>query len=105
MSTLQRRFGVRLKLLRLAIGLTQEQFAELAEVSTGLISNIERGINQPSFKNIERFSSVLNVAEKDLFDFSEMSEFQEKHGVRVRARSSNRPIGNNALVRKARKKK
>jgi transcriptional regulator with XRE-family HTH domain len=76
---------MRLKLLRIASGLTQEQFAERADVSAALISNIERGINQPSFKNIERFGSVLKIMERDLFDFSEIGEFQETHGVRIRA--------------------
>ncbi len=85
MPNLQQRFGMRLKLLRVAKGFTQEQFAELAGVSTGLISNIERGINQPSFKNIERFALVLRVSEQELFDFREIGEFQEERGVRVRA--------------------
>jgi transcriptional regulator with XRE-family HTH domain len=85
MPALQQRFGMRLKLLRVASGFTQEQFAELADVSTALVSNIERGINQPSFKNIERFSSVLQIPERDLFDFRDIGEFQEKSGVRVRA--------------------
>lgn len=85
MSTLQQRFGMRLKMLRVASGLTQEQFAERAEVSTGLISSIERGIYQPSFKNIERFSSILDVKVRDLFDFDAIGKFQEKNGVRVRA--------------------
>jgi len=85
MSTLQQRFGMRLKMLRVANGLTQEQFAERAEVSTGLISSIERGIYQPSFKNIERFSSILDVKVRDLFDFDAIGKFQETNGVRVRA--------------------
>lgn len=85
MSTLQQRFGMKLKLLRVTRGFTQEQFAEHTDVSTALISNIERGINQPSFKNIERFCSVLKISERELFDFQDIGEYQEKHGIRVRA--------------------
>jgi transcriptional regulator with XRE-family HTH domain len=90
--SLQRRFGIRLKLVRLSKGLTQEQFAELCGVSTGLISNIERGINQPSFKSIELFCTVLKVEARELFDFSAVSEFQKRHGVSLRARA---PRGSN----------
>jgi|GEM_PF-1042669 len=85
MLSLQQRFGMRLKLLRVAKGFTQEQFAELADVSTALISSLERGINQPSFKNVERFALVLNVPEQELFDFRKIAKIQQERGVRVRA--------------------
>jgi transcriptional regulator with XRE-family HTH domain len=52
--------------------MTQEQLAEAIGVSVDLISNIERGVNAPSFKTIEKLSQTLNVPPKELFDFSSL---------------------------------
>ncbi len=60
MSHLQEKFGKRLRQLRLQNSMTQEQLAESTDVSVDLISNIERGINAPSFKTLEKLESVLD---------------------------------------------
>ena len=62
-------FGRRLRQLRRERDFTQEQLAEVAEVSVDLVSNIERGVNAPSFETLERLASALSVPIKDLFDF------------------------------------
>jgi transcriptional regulator with XRE-family HTH domain len=49
--------------------LTQEHLAEDTGVSVDLISNIERGVNAPSFKTLEKLSTVLHVSPCELFDF------------------------------------
>jgi transcriptional regulator with XRE-family HTH domain len=49
--------------------MTQEQFAEAAEVSVDFLSLIERGINAPSFDTLERFARVLKVRVAELFEF------------------------------------
>jgi transcriptional regulator with XRE-family HTH domain len=68
-STLQTLFGQRLQSLRRQKNLTQEHLAEDTEVSVDLISNIERGVNAPSFKTLEKLSTVLHVSPCELFDF------------------------------------
>ena len=68
-SALQALFGRRLQYLRRQRKLTQERLAEATEVSVDLISNIERGVNAPSFKTIEKLSTALNVSPDELFDF------------------------------------
>jgi len=71
MTTLRAKFGRRLRQLRRQKDLTQEQLAEAAEVSVDFISNVERGINAPSFESIERLAKALGVELKELFDFQQ----------------------------------
>lgn len=53
--------GERLRSLRTARGLTIIQLAELAGVSSGLISQIERGNSNPSIKTLQRLRGALGV--------------------------------------------
>ena len=69
MHDLKRRFGTRLRGLRRQKGLTQEQLAEMANLSVDFISLIERGICAPSFESLEKLARALSVREKHLFDF------------------------------------
>jgi len=49
--------------------MSQEQFAELLGISVDFLSLIERGINAPSFENLEVFSNQLEVPVSELFVF------------------------------------
>jgi transcriptional regulator with XRE-family HTH domain len=69
MPSLRKQFGGRLKSIRLAHELTQEQFAELVGISVDFLSLIERGINAPSFEVLERMAQKLKLRVRDLFDF------------------------------------
>ena len=69
MPSLRRDFGNRLKAIRLARELTQEEFAELIGISVDFLSLIERGINAPSFEVLERMGKRLELDVRDLFDF------------------------------------
>ncbi len=69
MPSLREKFGQRLKAIRLARKLSQEQFAELLGISVDFLSLIERGINAPSFENLDAFSIQLNIPLSVLFDF------------------------------------
>jgi len=66
---LREKFGQRLKAIRLARRLSQEQFAELLGISVDFLSLIERGINAPSFENLDVFSVQLKMPLSVLFDF------------------------------------
>ena len=50
--------------------MTQEQFAELLDISVDFVSLVERGLNAPSFESIEAFSIILGVPVRDFFDFA-----------------------------------
>ncbi len=71
MSTLRAKFGRRLRELRKQKDLTQEQLAEAAQISVEFLSNMERGVNAPSFETLERLAMALNVDVKEFFTFSE----------------------------------
>jgi transcriptional regulator with XRE-family HTH domain len=71
MGDLRKRFGRRLRSLRRQLDLTQEDFAELTDVSVDFISLVERGISAPSFESLERFAAVLKIEVYELFLFSE----------------------------------
>ena len=67
LSALREKFGNRLKAIRLARSMSQEQFAELLQISVDFLSLIERGINAPSFENLEVFSTQLGIPVHELF--------------------------------------
>lgn len=50
--------------------MTQEDFAELIDISVDFLSLIERGLNAPSFESIEAFSITLGIPVRDFFDFA-----------------------------------
>lgn len=60
-------FGANLRHYRKAKDLTQADLAEKVELSTEMISKIERGIAAPSFSTIERLSEILGVPEVVFF--------------------------------------
>lgn len=63
----QARFGVRLRELRLARGLTQEALADLAQINWLEVSRYERGqVKNPSLDRLCRLAFALKV------DFDEM---------------------------------
>jgi transcriptional regulator with XRE-family HTH domain len=70
-QTLRERFGQRLKAIRVARKMSQEEFAELIGISVDFLSLIERGINAPSFENIDAFSAQLQIPISELFSFDD----------------------------------
>ena len=62
-------FGKRLSFLRKQKGLTQQELAESSDYSVEFISLVERGLNGPTLKGIEKLAQALSIQPKDLFDF------------------------------------
>lgn len=71
MADLREKFGARLRQLRREADLTQEQLASAAGVSVDFLSLVERGINAPSFNNLEKLADALGVNARELFSFYE----------------------------------
>ncbi len=71
MSTLRNRFGKRLRYIRRHKDLTQEQLAEAVGISIEFLSNLERGVNAPSFETLEKLATVLEVQVQAFFEFPE----------------------------------
>jgi transcriptional regulator with XRE-family HTH domain len=72
MTPLRKRFGRRLKQLRLYKEITQEELAEMIGVTNEFISNIERGKSAPSFETIDKLAEALNVSVMDMFNFEDL---------------------------------
>jgi transcriptional regulator with XRE-family HTH domain len=69
-ATLRRKFGERLKEIRLQRGMTQERFAEALDISVDFLSLIERGVNAPSFNTLEKIAKRLRLSVTELFTFA-----------------------------------
>ena len=65
----QQKLGKKIKQLRLDADLTQERLGEVTGLDRTYISGIERGIRNPSLKNIEKLAKELNVKVSDLIEF------------------------------------
>ena len=50
--------------------MTQEQFAEMLDVSVDFLSLIERGKNAPSFETLDKMAKRLRMSVADLFAFN-----------------------------------
>jgi transcriptional regulator with XRE-family HTH domain len=62
--------------------MSQEEFAELLGISVDFLSLIERGINAPSFENLDVFSTQLGLRVSELFIFDEASAGAESRSNR-----------------------
>ena len=71
-------FGKRLRSLRRAKDLTQEQVAERAGLSLQSVGEIERGRGNPTLVNIERLSAALGEDLTTLFDLGDVKLSKEQ---------------------------
>ena len=68
-TTLLKKFGKNVKIERIKKDLTQEQLAEIMNVSQNYIANIERGKANMSLIKIYELSKYLNVKIEQLISF------------------------------------
>lgn len=66
---LSKNFGNKVREIRKQQGVSQEALAGLADLDRTYIGGIERGIRNPSLKNIGKIANALKVKTRDLFDF------------------------------------
>lgn len=71
MPNLKTLFGKNLRKIRRRGDLTQEKLAEILGVSVEFVSNMERGVNAPSFETIEKIGRAFDLPVARLFDFEE----------------------------------
>lgn len=65
---IKQKFGLKIKELRKAKGLSQEKLANLAEIDRTYLPTIEKGNRNVSIEIIEKLAIALEVKIKDLFD-------------------------------------
>ena len=63
--------GKRMRALRQALGLTQAEVAEAADIETSFYGQVERGANVPSLKTLMAVARALNAAPADLLPSAE----------------------------------
>ncbi len=80
--------GRDLRALRKSRGLTLNQLAELSKRSVGFISQVERGLSDPSIKDLRMLAQVLNVPVSLLFMSDEPATIERDYIVRKGARRS-----------------
>jgi transcriptional regulator with XRE-family HTH domain len=78
MNTIEQRFGERVRELRLALGLSQEELAFRSGMHRTYLSGIERGTRNPSLKNISKIAEAIGITLSELFLFSAKSEKENK---------------------------
>ncbi len=64
---IKRRFGARIRRLRIARGLSQEALAYRADLDRSYIGGVERGERNVSLLNIYRIATALDVDADELF--------------------------------------
>ena len=70
----QAAFGRRVRTLRKLRGATQEDVAHDAGIHVTYLSDIERGVRNPSLRNIRAIARALNARTADLFAFETEQE-------------------------------
>ena len=71
MITIQKQFGERVRELRVARNLSQEELAFRAGLHRTYLGGIERGERNPALRNIAAIAEALGVAIQELFLFGE----------------------------------
>ena len=66
MEDLRRPFGERVRDVRLALGLSQEELAERAEMHWTYVSGIERGLRNPGLNTLGRLATALGLTLPEL---------------------------------------
>ena len=70
MSDIKKQLGQRIKEIRKAKNITQEQLAEKVGIGTANISYIESGKFAPAIENFEKIAQALDVEPYELYMFS-----------------------------------
>jgi transcriptional regulator with XRE-family HTH domain len=74
-------FGVRLRALRKARGLTQQKLADNVDRSVEAIGQFERGLSYPAYETLDAFTQVLETPASALF-----GEKTSEHRIELEAR-------------------
>lgn len=65
----KQKLGKKVRELRKALGWSQENLEEYSGLHRTYISDIERGIRNPSLKSLEKLAKALKIKVSDLTDF------------------------------------
>ena len=77
MSELKKLLGKRIREIRVARNLTQENLSELTDIGASSISKIESGHFHPTDENLERIAKALKVEPYKLYMFNHQKDTKE----------------------------
>ncbi len=66
------KIGIKIRLLRTKLRISQEKLAELADMNKNSIGAIERGESSPSIETLNKIAKALNVELKELVDVTKI---------------------------------
>jgi transcriptional regulator with XRE-family HTH domain len=78
MKSTKELLGARIKELRKARKLSQEELSEMISVEPQHMSRIEGGRSYPSLDRLEKIALALNVPLKDFFEFMHLEDMAER---------------------------
>lgn len=78
---MSQRLGLRIKALRRLKRVTQQELAQMLEISVTSLSHIERGRKLPSPELLEKIARQLDVSREELFIIKESSDAPEMAGL------------------------
>lgn len=67
-NNINSKIGLKVKLLRTKLKLSQEELAERAELSKNFVGAIERGTSSPTIETLYRIAKALKVSLPELVD-------------------------------------
>lgn len=77
MGDIKKKLGKKIKMIRKARNMTQEQLAEMVDIGTPNISYIENGKFAPSIENLQKIASALEVEPWELYKFDDFKNIEE----------------------------
>jgi len=70
MKVIEKQFGERVRELRLAKNISQEELAFRAGIHRNYLGGVERGERNPCLKNIAAIAKALDISLPELFTFT-----------------------------------
>lgn len=66
------KIGIKVRLLRTKLRISQEKLAELANINKNSVGAIERGESKPTIDTLEKIAKALDIELKELVDVSKI---------------------------------
>lgn len=72
LNSISSKIGIKIKLLRTRLNMSQEKLAELSDLNKNSIGTIERGQSSPTIDTLDNIATALGIELKELVDVSKI---------------------------------
>ncbi|MDR1168253.1 MAG: helix-turn-helix domain-containing protein [Heliobacteriaceae bacterium] len=69
-TELAKKFGMKIRIERVKLGMSQEKLAEAANLTRNTVSALERGENSPTLETIAVFAKAFNLDLPKMLEFN-----------------------------------